>query len=306
MAPHRVPGPLWRGEPLAGRTLLVHEEGGFGDTLQFVRFLPALAAQAAHIILRVQAPLIRLLRRSLPQTIRIIAQNDTLPPFDIQCSMLSLPRALRTSLASIPADIPYLTPDPDQVAQWRGRLRAISGPEWLRVGLVWAGAPRLGMGQMRAMDQRRSLAPSRLAPLARIQGVRFISLQMPSEHMPSQHITDPASDAAGTCLPIFDPPILDPTQHIADFDDTAALIANLDLVIAVDTAVAHLAGALGRPVWVMSRYDSCWRWLTSRADSPWYPTLRLYRQPQPGAWAPVLARIARDLRALRPQSRHAA
>jgi hypothetical protein len=252
MAPHGMPAPQWRGEPLAGRTLLIHAEGGFGDTLQFIRYLPALTKAGATTIARVQAPLLRLLRRSFPGTI-FMAADEPLPQHDLH--------------------------DPAVAAAWGQRLAA--APPGLTVGLVWAGAPLLGQAEFRAMNTRRSLPASAFAPLAAVAGVRCVSLQVGGE---------PAS-AAGFAL-------IDPMAEVTDFDDTAAIIAKLDLVISVDSAVAHLAGALGRPVWVLSRYDACWRWLAHRRDSPWYPSLRLYRQTAPGDWGAVMQEVTGDLRRL--------
>jgi hypothetical protein len=276
MAPHGLAAPQWRGEPLAGRTLLIHAEGGFGDTIQFIRYLPALEAAGAATIARVQAPLLRLLRRSFPGT-AFIVPDDPVPPHDLHCPMLSLPHAAGTSLATVPAAIPYLAPDPLAVACWRRRLAAAAPGR--TVGLVWAGAPLLGQAEFRAMNTRRSLPAAAFAPLAGIPGVRCVSLQVGGEPAPGFALLDPMGD-------------------VTDFDDTAAIVATLDLVISVDSAVAHLAGALGRPVWVLSRYDACWRWLAHRQDSPWYPLLRLYRQAAPGDWGTLMGTVAADLRAV--------
>lgn len=278
MAPHGMDAPAWDGADPAGRTILLHDEGGFGDTLQFVRYAPLLAARGAQVVLRVQPPLVRLLRR-LPGVGAIVARGAALPRHDLHCPMLSLPHRFGTSLDSVPAAAPYLAADPEQVARWRDRLPAGT----LRVGLVWAGAARPDMPLAHAMDRRRSLPLPALAPLAAAASVRFVSLQLG----PAAAETPPAG------LDLFDP-----TAALADFDDTAALVAALDLVISVDTAVAHLAAGLGRPVWLLNRYDSCWRWLAGRADSPWYPTMRLYRQPAPGDWQAVVREVARDLQAV--------
>ncbi len=274
MLPHRIEGPCWKGEDPAGRTVLVHDEGGFGDTLQFVRYVPLLAQRGARVVLRVQTPLVRLLQR-LPGPVAVLGRGEALPAYDLHCPMLTLPHCFGTTLQSVPAQVPYLEVDAAKAALWRSRLDG----EGLRVGLVWAGASRPGMAVAHAMDARRSLPVEALAPLARIGGVRFVSLQKDRAPPPWPGVADPMPDCA-------------------DFDDTAAVVAGLDLVIAVDTSVAHLAGALGRRVWLLSRYDMCWRWLHGRRDSPWYPRLRLYRQPAPGEWGPVLRAAAADLRAL--------
>jgi len=281
MAPQALAGQQWCGEPLEGRTILVHDEGGFGDTLQFVRYVPALAALGARVVLRVQAPLVRLIRRSLPDTIAVLPRGAALPPCDLHCPMMSLPHAFGTTLETVPGDTPYLMPCHEAVTRWRTRLAAAGGGRGLHVGLVWAGEPRPGMWQVHAMDRRRSMSLARFAPLAGVPGVHLVSLQFGA--------------AAGAAQTPSGMHLFDPMAEMADFDDTAALVANLDLVIAVDTAVAHLAGALGRPVWVLSRYDACWRWLAGRRDSPWYPGLRVYRQPHPGDWDSVLSEIVRDL-----------
>ena len=272
--PHGIPGPCWQGEDPAGRTILVHDEGGFGDTLQFLRYVPMLAARGARVLLRVQPPLVRLLQR-LPGPAAVLARGEAVPDYHMHCPMLSLPHGFGTTLQTVPARLPYLWADLARAASWRARLAG----EGLRVGLVWAGASRPGMAVVHAMDARRSLPREALGALAGIGGIRFVSLQ--KEQSPP-----PGLDMA------------DPMPACADFDDTAAVVAGLDLVIAVDTAVAHLAGALGRPVWLLSRYDMCWRWLHGRRDSPWYPGLRIYRQPEPGAWEPVLREVANDLRGL--------
>jgi hypothetical protein len=283
--------PQWRGEPPEGRTILLHDEAGFGDTMQFVRYAPALAARGARVVVQVQPPLVRLVRRSMPAIAAVLARGEKLPPHDLHCPMMSLPHGFGTGLATVPADTPYLTPCPEATARWATRLAAAGGQS-LRVGLVWAGAawplwaaaPPPDRPQAWAMNQRRSMTLAGLAPLAGVPGVRFVSLQYG------------ASAEAAQPPPGMD--LFDPMAEMTDFDDTAALVANLDLVIAVDTAVAHLAGALGRPVWLLSRHDACWRWLTGRRDSPWYPGMRIYRQPCPGDWDSVLAEVAGDLRRL--------
>lgn len=277
MLPHGLPGPEWPGGDVAGRTVLLHAEGGFGDTLQFIRYAPMLARRGAKVVLRVQKPLVRLLRR-LEGPAAVIAEDDALPPYDWRCPLLSLPHRFGTTLETVPADVPYLFADRQRAESWRQRL---AGRGRL-VGLVWAGASRPGMPVAHAMDARRSLPLEAFAPLGRMPGVRLVSLQ---------------AGAAGQQMPPPGMPMINPMGTCADFDDTAAVVANLDLVISVDTAVAHLAGGLGKPVWLLSRHDACWRWLHGRRDSPWYPGMRLYTQPSPGAWGPVLAEVERDLRA---------
>jgi hypothetical protein len=206
----------------------------------------------------------------------VVARGEPLPDFDSHCPMLSLPLALGTTRATIPAAIPYLHADDAQVAAWNKRLAASGGPE-LRVGLVWAGNPRLHMPAAAAIDRRRSVPAELLMPLAGLSGLRFFSLQKGG----------PAAPAGF--------PLTDVMAEMADFADTAALVATLDLVISVDTAVAHLAAALGKPVWLLNRFDTCWRWLRHREDSPWYPTVRLFRQPQPGDWDSVIEKVKGEL-----------
>jgi hypothetical protein len=257
-----LPQPRWRGEPACGARLLVYAEQGLGDTLNFCRYAEMAAARGLRVILEVQEPLVRLLRR-LPWVEQVVAPDDPVPPFDLQCPMLSLMLAFPPVIP--PARLAWLSADPASVARWRVRLGRRKGP---RVGLVWAGNPRT------LADARRSLPPDRLRPLLDVPGVRFFSLQKDG------------------------PAGLELEDHMAgmrDFADTAALVANLDLVIAVDTAVAHLAAGLGRPVWLLDRFDSCWRWFVGRRDSPWYPSLRIYRQPAAGDWDSVLAEVREDL-----------
>jgi len=275
--------PQWAGEDIAGRTILLHAEQGLGDTLHFVRYAPLVAARGARVILEVQPPLVRLFAPLAGQGVaRIIAKGEPLPDFDVHCPLLSLPLAFGTRLETIPADVPYLHPDPRDVAAWRERLPE-GGPR--KVGLVWAGNPRKEVPGANAVDRRRSIALDQLAPLAGAPGVRFYSLQKGDDAAAQLRRPPPGLEVA------------DPMDQVGDFADTAALVSRLDLVIGVDTSVIHLAGGLGRPVWVLSRFDGCWRWLSDRDDSPWYPTLRLYRQEEPGNWTPVIERLARDLRA---------
>ncbi len=229
----------------------------------------------------VQAPLQRLVATPGPD-IAIIGGNAVPAAFDYHCPMMSLPAACRTTLATITNAKPYLAADPAAVACWRGRLAALGG---LCVGLCWAGDPRRDQPAAHATDLRRSITLAQYAPLAGVSGATFVSLQK----------GEPALQAAAP------PPGLllhDWTNELTDFADTATLIEALDLVITVDTAVAHVAGALGKTVWVLSRFDACWRWLTDRDDSPWYPSARLWRQPEPGDWCSVVAKVAEALREL--------
>jgi tetratricopeptide (TPR) repeat protein len=267
--------PLWLGdEDPAGRTILLHGEQGFGDIVQFCRYVPLVAART-KVILQVPGELMRLMA-TLDEGGELVAFGDELPDFDLHCPLLSLPLAFHTTLGTIPAQIPYLRADAECNAFWRDRLADLPG---LKVGLVWAGA------STNRIDRRRSMALATMAPLAGVAGCSFVSLQK------GEPATEAVSPPLGFVLHDF-------TAELGDFADTAAMIANLDLVISVDTAVVHLAGALGKPIWLLNRFGSCWRWLLERDDSPWYPTLRQFRQPSPGDWAGPISRVVAALNAL--------
>lgn len=267
--------PPWRGEAAEDRVLFLYAEQGFGDTLQFCRYVPLAAARGLRITLMVQPPLMRLMK-SLAGVERLLGMDQPVPPFDFQCPLLSLPLAFDTKLANIPADVPYLHPEREAVLAWKDRLPAVP-PGALRVGLVWTGNVRWDSSAFGLADRNRSLAPEMLAPLWGIHGVQFYSLQKDGPSAPAEwHL-------------------IDFMDECRDFSDTAALVANLDLVVSVDTAVAHLAGAIGKPVWVLARFDCCWRWLRDREDSPWYPTVRLFRQPRPGDWESVISCVRTEL-----------
>jgi tetratricopeptide (TPR) repeat protein len=264
--------PLWLGqEPIADRRILLHAEQGLGDTLQFCRYASMVAARGAEVILEVEPPLLPLMR-SLAGPRQLVAKGEPLPPFDLHCPLLSLPLAFGTSLATIPATLPYLAADPERLQHWQARL----GPAQMRrIGLVWAG--NAGHGN----DRRRSMPLAAAAPLFG-RGAEVISLQ---HQLPER---DRASLAALPGLRLLG-------QECRDFADTAALLSLLDVVVTVDTAVAHLAGALGRPVCILLAQPSDWRWMLRRDDSPWYPTARLFRQERRGDWAGVMARLVAHL-----------
>jgi tetratricopeptide (TPR) repeat protein len=264
--------PEWQGEALAGRTLLLYAEAGLGDTLQFVRYLPMVAQMGGSIVLQVQPPLVPLLR-SIPNA-TVIARGEPLPRFDLQLPLMGLARVFGTTLDTIPAAVPYLHPDAAKLARWR---HALGDEASLRVGVVWAGNPR------HKGDRHRSLAAERLLPRLMVPGVKLFSLQK------ELRATDAPAIAA------LDLDIADLAPALRDFSDTAAAVAALDLVIAVDTSVAHLAGALGRPVWMLLPYALDWRWLRDREDTPWYPSMRLFRQGAPQAWDEVIARVSAEL-----------
>ena len=264
--------PLWDGSPLDGRTILVHAEQGLGDTLQFIRYAPLVHQRGGRVILVCQPPLIRLLTRS-PGIERLVAQGEALPEYDVHVPLMSLPGLLGTTLESVPADVPYLDAEPQLVEAWRHRLGSYPG---FKVGIVWQGNPKF------RLDRLRSIPLAQFAPLARVPGVHLFSLQK-----------GPGAEQLAAVTDRF--PVTDLGRRLDDFMDTAAVLKNLDLVISVDTAIAHLAGALGIPVWVALPFVPDWRWLMDREDSPWYPTMRLFRQTRPGQWEDVFQRIAEAL-----------
>ena len=276
VAPRRdFPQPEWRGEQLAGGRVLVHAEQGFGDAIQFCRYVPLMAQRGAKVILEVQPELKRLMA-GLAGVHEAVRLGEALPPFDCHIPLLSLPRVFGTRLDTIPADIPYLQAPPELVEAWREKLSGMAG---LRVGLAWAGSPQ------HMNDRNRSLALATLAPLAAVGGATYVVLQK-----------GPAAAQAAT--PPAGMKLVELGAELGDFADTAAVIANLDVVIAVDTAVAHLAGALGKPVWLLLPFAGEWRWLEGRSDSPWYPSMRLFRQPRPGAWGEVVEGVVQELGAM--------
>ncbi|MDR3521426.1 MAG: tetratricopeptide repeat protein [Acidocella sp.] len=268
--------PAWQGEAAEGQTLLIYAEQGLGDTLQFCRYAQLAAMRGFRVVMQVQRPLVRLLH-SVPGVDKIISQEEDVPAFDKHIALMSLPRVVGTALETIPSMVSYIEADETAVAIWRERLSCVA-PDESRIGLVWAGNAHKNSAPLRAIDRRRSISPDELLlPLLSVKDLQFVSLQKIGPAAPKNF------------------PMIDLMDEVSDFADTAALIKNLDLVISVDTAVAHLAAALGKPVWLLNRFDSCWRWLNGRRDSPWYPTLRLYTQLEPGNWEPVIAEIVHDL-----------
>jgi Flp pilus assembly protein TadD len=254
--------PMWRGENFAGRRLLIHAEQGLGDTIQFMRYLPLVQERGGEIMFEVQAPLRRLIAASpLARGVNVVAEGTALPPFDLYCPLLSLPTIFGTDLASIPGGAAYLFGDCSLMPPLPARSRQ------RRWGLVWAGNPR------HPADRRRSLPASALDRLSAIEDVEFISLQVAPAARPEKLA------------------LIDAAPLLEDFATTAAVLADVDLVITVDTAVAHLAGAMGMPACVLLNHVADWRWLAGRSDSPWYPSFGLFRQPRPGDWDSVLDRI---------------
>jgi tetratricopeptide (TPR) repeat protein len=268
--------PLWDGSPLDGRTILVHAEQGLGDTFQFIRYAPLVQQRGGRVVLVCQPTLIPLLRRG-PVVERLLAQGDALPEYDVHVPLISLPKLLGTTLESVPADVPYLEAEPQLVEAWRHRLAFYPG---FKVGIAWQGNPEF------RFDHLRSIPLAQFAPLARVPGVHLLSLQKGAgrDQLPVLPARFPVTDLGGQ---------LDETTGA--FLDTAAVMMNLDLVITSDTAVAHLAGALGVPVWVALHHVPDWRWLLDREDCPWYPTMRLFRQTRPGQWEDVFEHIAEAL-----------
>jgi Tfp pilus assembly protein PilF len=274
----RFAGREWQGERQEGARLLLHAEEGLGTSLQFVRYAPMAAALGLEVTLEVQAPLVRLVS-GLPGVHRTIAAGDDSPPHDLQCSLLSLPRIFKTDLQTIPASIPYLSADPVLAAAWRVRLADCRG---LKVGIAWRGNPH------HLRDRKRSLDLAWFLDVLDRPGLDVISLQKDFTRAEFPPGGDPAR-------------LIDLSRSLSDFADTAALIVNLDLVISVDTAVCHLAGALGIPVWTLIDFAPDWRWLMRRSDSPWYPTMRLFRQARLGEWRDVAGQIKDALSGFRPR-----
>lgn len=264
---------IWQGEELKGQRILLHAEQGYGDTLQFIRYVPLVDARNARVIVECPRDLTKLLG-NIDGVSRVVARNDPLPEFDLHCPLMSLPKVFGTTLDSIPSKIPYLNADPDLIRTWKGRIS--SNIMKFKVGLAWSGNPE------HQNDRNRSCALEILSPLAQVKNVQFFSLQ---KGRGSEEVKSPVQGLG----------MIDLTDQIQDFSDTAALIENLDLVVSVDTVVAHLAGALGKRVWTLLPYSPDWRWLLEREDSPWYPTMHLYRQPKPGDWTAVIQRATADL-----------
>jgi tetratricopeptide (TPR) repeat protein len=272
LAPLRRPirQPLWLGDgAIAGKTILLHAEQGFGDTIHFARYVPLVARLGAKVVLEVPRPL-RALCETLDGVSTLVTRGDKLPSFDLHTPLLSLPLAFRTDINTIPADVPYLSAQPDRIAKWSDRM---SGRPGRKVGLAWSG---------RIYPRNRSVPFVQLGPLLSLPNTVFVSLQQEIAHQ------DAALFAGQTHVLHFG-------DEIQDFADTAAIIASLDLVLSIDTSVAHLAGAMGKPLWLLLLYGSDFRWLVDREDSPWYPTARLFRQPSIGDWTDVVSRVGADL-----------
>ncbi|HVX12397.1 MAG TPA: tetratricopeptide repeat-containing glycosyltransferase family protein [Pirellulales bacterium] len=263
--------PRWDGSDLSGRTILLDAEQGLGDTLQFVRYGSLLRRRGANVLLACQPRLVRLLA-GCPAIDRVVSKDESVPPFDVHCPLLSLPGIFGTTLANVPAGTPYLSADPSLVECWRRELSRLPG---FKIGVAWQGSAY-------HPGDRRSIPLAEFAPLAQVPGVTLVSLQKGTGG-------DQLAEAR-RLFPIVDFDELD--EGAGPFMDTAALAQGLDLVVSCDSAICHLAGAMGRPVWAAIAAAPDWRWLVEREDSPWYPTLRLFRQAEPGRWSDVFLRIA--------------
>ena len=270
-----MPRPQWNGMRLPGSPMLLVGDQGFGDTIQFARLIPRVAERVGKVYLGA-APELEALLRPIPGVAGCYHRWQDIPAHSVYCRLSSVPALTAFSLAELPGKMPYLAADTALVETWRGRLDERIGPRRPRVGLVWAGRTT------HPNDRRRSLRLGQLAPILAQRGVSFVSLQRPV----------PPRDAAEFAAM---PHIIDLAAELTDFSVTAAIMANLDLVITVDSSVAHLAGALGRPGWVLMPRPADWRWLAEGTESAWYPSLRLFRQPAPGDWAPAIATAAWSL-----------
>jgi tetratricopeptide (TPR) repeat protein len=266
----RFPQPVWDGGAIEG-PLLIHCEGGFGDTLQFVRYARLAAEKGISVIVECQ-PRLRSLLEGVDGIVRLVSQGESLPPFAAHIPLIGLPGVFGTTLQTIPWRGPYVRVDAERSARW---ARLVGKPVGLKVGLIWAGDPA------NWADRERSIKFAALAPLARVRGATFYSLQ---KRDPAQAVSPPAEMK-----------FIDLTGEERDLADTAAQISHLDLVIAVETSIAHLAGAMGARTWVLLAREPDWRWLLEREDSPWYPSMRLFRQTRGGDWAGVIERVAAAL-----------
>ena len=270
----RLDRPRWRGETdIRGKTLFIHAEQGFGDTIQFARFAAVLARRGATVIVEVQTQL-KALFASLEGASVVIGSGEAMPPYDLHCPMLSVPLALGTDLDSIPCPPPYVHADPVKTAYWAARFPR--DPARLNVGLVWSGQP------LHKNDHNRSMPAALLRGLAGNPGARFVCLQ--------NEIRKPDREALASL-----PGIACVCPELKSFSDTAALVACMDLVVSVDTSVAHLAAAMGKPTWILLPFAADWRWMLTREDSPWYPTARLFRQPFVADWASVIDRVDAEI-----------
>jgi len=267
------PGVAWDGTVVAGLRLLVYTEQGFGDALQFSRYVPLLVDRGVEVFVYCHRAVSRLMG-SIDDRLTVVEFGQELPRVDAHFPLMSLARLYSPSIDAIPTRIPYVSPPPPTVSTWRERLGA--DPARRKIGLAWAGRTRT------LHEKRRPIPVTALAPLAALPDTSFVSLQKDDESGETARWPGPR-------------PLLDWTDELHDFADTAALVEALDLVVSIDTGVAHLAGALGRPTFVLLPFAPDWRWMMTRADSPWYPTARLFRQEEPGAWGPVVSQLMKAL-----------
>jgi FKBP-type peptidyl-prolyl cis-trans isomerase 2 len=268
--------PPWDGSDVSGHTVLLYTDQGFGDTIQFIRYAPLIAQRGARVVIECQAELMSLIQ-TVEDIQQVIVQGKQLPDFDLHCHILSLPDVFKTTLETIPSKIPYIFPDTSKVKMWRDLIQ--TDRTSLRVGLTWSGDPGFKKGQS------RSCTIEIFSRLGQLHDITYYSLQKGET---SQQAYNPPQEMQ----------LINYTDKISDFADTAALIMNLDLVISIDTSVAHLAGALGKKVWTLIPFVPDWRWMLDREDSPWYPTMRLFRQSSPGDWETVMDRVAQALKGL--------
>ncbi len=265
--------PLWDGSDFSGKTILIHTEQGLGDAIQFIRYVPLVVQHGATIIVECQKELVSLFQ-NVEGVKQVIARGNPLIHFDLHCPLLSLPLIYGTTLETIPAQIPYIKVNPFSIQKWKDKVKDDSSK--LKVGLVWAGSPTLKRSPLRECPLKM------FSPLAYNDDITYYSLQ---KGKAAEQAKNPPEGIK----------FIDYTDEIHDFSDTAALIENLDLVISVDTATAHLAGAMGKPVWTLLPFASDWRWMLNREDSPWYPTMRLFRQPSPKDWESVINSVLKEL-----------
>jgi tetratricopeptide (TPR) repeat protein len=265
--------PLWDGSAIKGLTILLHAEQGLGDTIQFIRYVTLVKERGARVIVECQKEL-KSLFENMEGIQEVVIRGEDLPAFDTHCPLLRLPLVFNTTLDSIPAKIPYITVDDATIQKWKSKFHY--NDTKLKVGLVWSGNPKL------KGDSNRSMSLTAFKPLAKLNNINFYSLQKGEAAQQARDSTEVIH-------------LIDYTEEIGDFSDTAALIENLDLVISVDTSVAHLGGALGKSVWTLLPCEPDWRWMLKREDSPWYPTMRLFRQPSPGDWESVIAKVKDEL-----------
>jgi tetratricopeptide (TPR) repeat protein len=286
---HKLPQvkPLWLGEQsIANKTIYIYPEQGFGDTLQFSRYIKLLASKGAKVLFEPGVALSSLFQ-NLEGVGEIIGPGQPIPDYDFHCSLMSLPLALKTTLQTTPNQIPYMYPDAKKIAIWAEKLSPIPGP---RVGLVWSGGFRPNQPELWELNKRRNI-PFEFISKINLPQIQFFSLQKGVE---AEEELNKIKDQYWSNQYNFH----NFTNQLVDFSDTAALISQLDLVISVDTSTAHLAAAIGKPVWILNRYDSCWRWLVSGESSPWYPNVKLYRKSKEDDWESMIGEVRQDLGSL--------